>query len=206
MDAFQPPPAVPPAYLAGPGFLSIDALMNHLNDWARVNGLGFVKIQASNKVAATGQYMRYTVACGRCRGTRPSEARIRVTTTAKTNCPWRAVATARAPARLWFITKFFNTTHNHPASSTAASHTCHQVLSPEMHNVLHAQLQIPTIRTADIFTTLQLAFPDRKHTISLKKIQNLRQKMQREKQNGLQQQQQPSDSGVKRLQGEAEPA
>jgi MULE transposase domain len=157
--------------------------MAALNDWARDNGLGFRHCQGTNKSKKTGQYTRWTVYCDRGRN-RPSIAQVRKQSTTQTGCPWAGVA--RAPAKeggLWGLI-VTNDTHNHLASRTAASHTVHQVLTPDMLATVNSQLLTPTIRTNDIFTTLQKQFPDRQHTFSKRLIQNLRQKLQQEKLGG----------------------
>ncbi len=175
------PPDIPPTHrvLAGPAFESIDALMTAFNDWARNNGLGFTKTQGSNK--SGDQYTRYQIRCDRGGG-RPSTANTRSVTTPKTGCAWQAVATAlRRIGRGWLIDRIDKPVYNHPPSSTAASHKVHQALTEDMFTVVSAQLLTPTIRTNDIYTALQQRFPDHRHTFSRRQVQNLRQKLQREK-------------------------
>src|SRR6266699_4816692 len=164
------PPDIPPTHrvFVGPMFESIDALITAFNDWVYNNGLGFIKTQGSNK--SGDQYTRYQIRCDRG-GRRPSTANTRSVTTPKTGYTWQAVATApKRISRRWLIDRIDKPVHNHPPSSTAASHKVHQTLTEDMFTVVSTQLLTPTIHTNDIYTALQQQFPDHRHTFSRRQV------------------------------------
>lgn len=163
---------------------TLEALLNALNAWGRQRGVGFTKMRPSNYV--NGSPTRYEIACDRGGREKTSKAMLRRTTTSKTGCPWFGVAKALAESdRKWtFEAKIMH--HNHEITAgdvfELTTHRGHRGLTDAMKADVATLSLNASQRPRDIVSYLRRTYPDTVFTA--KDVENYRQRLQRDKQDG----------------------
>ena len=163
---------------------SLEALIDALNAWGRSNGVGFAKKRTSNYKDGKPTYA--TLYCDRG-FTRASQAKLRDTSTAKTDCPWSAVAKSLARNNRRWMLEIKCNDHNHEVRNSSivhlATHSAHRGLTDAMKLEIEALSSNAAIRPRDIFSTFTKRFLD--VPFMIKDITNYREQLQQTKLNGL---------------------
>jgi hypothetical protein len=178
----------------------IQTLKDALNAWGKLNSIGFATSSGSNKHPKDPSvYLYYKVYCNRGGAARgPQGKGVRTTSTTKTNCPWKAVASAHKADGYRFKIRVACNDHNHDPTESGLTHRQHQGLDDEMKAAITSMSAGSTsVPPREILTTLQRQFPTKKFDFTTKDIKNYRHLLQREKLDGYS----PTQALIKELEG-----
>jgi hypothetical protein len=134
--------------------------MMDLNAFGRNNGSGYTKSDAGNY--KNNSPTSFTISCDRSgRGRASKSIGIRKVASAKTQCPWKAYASATTKSSgKWAIRlKEGYDTHNHPATMQASVHAVHRRLTEEEKKDIEAMSRNIALRPREIRRTLETKNP-----------------------------------------------
>ena len=176
------PTQIPNPSVPGEPFLTIEALLNSVNIFAKENGFGIVR---RNAYAYKGRKLRYSLQCDRFglprakRGTGLRQRKSR-----KCGCQWMVIAEALEEGR-WLLRQHpmaEHGQHNHGPSIKPSAHPSHRRTTSSIRDTIESTSRRVGIRARDVRAVVQEQHPD--SVLTQRDVYNARARINREKLDG----------------------